>query len=154
MKKRICIAFGVILIFIIVGFIINYANSDVNTGMARVSGKEISYINSEFEKFSGINKCEDFEKLLNQCIEHYKENYLEPTKVPTIRYKSESSEKVLEYNEYQNYENAEYYVWLNEKIKNISTDKLYRIEFKYDTEHVIDNVSFINEIEISEIEEQ
>lgn len=154
MKKRICIALCVILVPIVVGFIINRANSDVNTGMAKVSGKEISYINSKFEKFSGINKCEDLEKLLNYCIEYYKENYLEPGKVPTIRYKTENSENILEYDEYQNYEKTEYYIWLNEKVEDISTDKLYRVEFKYDTEHVVDNISFINEIEIIEIKEQ
>lgn len=156
MKKFIFIII-IVLILIILQLFINNCNitQEISSGLATITGKEISYLNSKFEKFYGINKSEEFKSLLEYCIENYKYYHEENAKVPTIKYIAGEDEIVLEYeykNISENKEETEYYVGLNKLLQNISSDKLYKIEFKY-MERIIDGVSLINEIEIIEMEQ-
>lgn len=155
--KKIAFAIIIILILIILQLIINNYNNyqKIDDGLATISGKEISNLNSKFEQFYGINKSEDLKKLLQYCIENYKYYHEEYAKVPTVKYIAEKNEITLEYeyeNFYENDEETEYYVGLNKILKNISSDKLYKVEFKY-MQRIIDNVSLINEIEIIEVKQ-
>lgn len=154
--RNVIVLFCIIVIAIIILLINNYNNQEISSGPATITGKEISSLNSKFEQFYGINKSEDLKELLQYCIENYKYYHEEYAKVPAIRYVTEKNEITLTYeyeNFYENTEETEYYTGLNNIIQNITSDKLYKVEFKYDIQHIIDNVSLINEVEITEVEQ-
>lgn len=158
MNKRIIITISIIIISILILTILLLLNNYINhpkivIGIAKITGKEISDLNSKFEEFYGTNKSEDLKRLLQYCIKNYKENFLEYIKIPKIKYITESNEILLKMeseNLSKNEEETEYYLGINELIENISSDKLYKVEFKY-MQETFDNVSLIEEIEITEL---
>ncbi|MBO5397383.1 MAG: hypothetical protein J6A36_00390 [Clostridia bacterium] len=158
MNKRIIITISIIIITILILTILLLLNNYINhpkivIGIAKITGKEISDLNSKFEEFYGTNKSEDLKKLLQYCIKNYKENFLEYIKIPKIKYITESNEILLKFeneNLSENEEETKYYLGINELIENISSDKLYKVDFKY-MQETFDNVSLIEEIEITEL---
>lgn len=158
MNKRTIITISIIIISILILTILLLLNNYINhpkivIGIAKITGKEISDLNSKFEEFYGTNKSEDLKRLLQYCIKNYKENFLEYIKIPKIKYITESNEILLKMeseNLSENEEETEYYLGINELIENISSDKLYKVEFKY-MQETFDNVSLIEEIEITEL---
>lgn len=158
MNKRTIIVISIIIISILILTILLLLNNYINhpkivIGIAKITGKEISNLNSKFEEFYGTNKSEDLKRLLQYCIKNYKENFLEYIKIPKIKYITESNEILLKMeseNLSENEEETEYYLGINELIENISSDKLYKVEFKY-MQETFDNVSLIEEIEITEL---
>lgn len=160
MNKRTIIVIGIIIITIFILIILqllinNYNNNREIVGLGTITGKEISSLNSKFEEFYGTNKSEDLKRLLQYCIKNYKENYLEYIKIPAIKYITEKNEIVLKYgseNLSEKEEETEYYLGINELLENMSSDKLYKVEFKY-MQETFDNVSLIEEIEIIEVEQ-
>lgn len=158
MNKRIIITISIIIISILILTILLLLNNYINhpkivIGIAKITGKEISDLNSKFEEFYGTNKSEDLKRLLQYCIKNYKENFLEYIKILKIKYITESNEILLKMeseNLSKNEEETEYYLGINELIENISSDKLYKVEFKY-MQETFDNVSLIEEIEITEL---
>lgn len=158
MNKRTIITISIIIISILILTILLLLNNYLNhpkivIGIAKITGKEISDLNSKFEEFYGTNKSEDLKRLLQYCIKNYKENFLEYIKIPKIKYITESNEillKVESENLSEDEEETEYYLGINELIENISSDKLYKVKFKY-MQETFDNVSLIEEIEITEL---
>lgn len=158
MNKRTIITISIIIISILILTILLLLNNYINhpkivIGIAKITGKEISDLNSKFEEFYGTNKSEDLKKLLQYCIKNYKENFWEYIKIPKIKYITESNEILLKMeseNLSENEEETEYYLGINELIENISSDKLYKVDFKY-MQETFDNVSLIEEIEITEL---
>lgn len=128
--------------------------SDITNPIAISTGKEISNYNSKFESYIGINDSNKANDLLSYCIKNYLEHNVEWAFVPTIIYKSENGEKKIEFNKEDlsmALKETEYYNSLNELIKNLSLDKHYKVEVKYDTTKAFDNVFILNEIDITEI---
>ena len=158
MNKRTIITISIIIISILILTILLLLNNYINhpkivIGIAKITGKEISDLNSKFEEFYGTNKSEDLKRLLQYCIKNYKENFLEYIKIQKIKYITESNEillKVESENLSEDEEETEYYLGINELIENISSDKLYKVKFKY-MQETFDNVSLIEEIEITEL---
>ena len=129
------------------------ANQTIAIGLGRLTGEQVSNFNSKFEEFYGTNKSEDLERLLQYCIKNYKEYYDETVKVPTIKYITEENEMMLKHGSENQpaKEETEYYLGINEILENISSDKLYKVEFEY-TQQSFDNIPLIEEIEIIEVE--
>lgn len=160
MKKRTIIFISIVIIIVFILILLkllinNYNNNPkITVALGKITGKEISGLNSKFEQYYGTNRSEDLKELLQYCIKNYKENYVEFIKIPAIKYITEKNEIVLKFgseNLSEKDEETEYYLGVNELLENVSSDKLYKVEFKY-MPKAFDNVSLIEEIEILEVE--
>lgn len=156
MKKRV-FAIIIILIFILAVAFICKANfySKIDDGIG-ISKQEINVFNRKFYNFYGINSSKDIRIFLQQCIDHYCIYAEEFAKIPFIKFLSDNEEIVLEYDDSQLYgekTEREYYIGLQNILENITDEKSYKVEFKYSTK-IVDGVSLIREIDITECDEE
>jgi len=158
--KKICIILVLIFALIIISLFIiihNYNYQTINDGLATITKEEINEFNLKLEKFYGINSSEDIKLFLQQCINNYIDYTEEPVKVPLIIFVTDEKKVVLEHDIdkdfYVKEQDAEYYIGLNNILENILDDKTYKVEFKYSTK-IIDGVSLIGEIDITEVDEK
>lgn len=155
-KKIICLIIIVLITICLFTIIYNVNHPKISNALATIGKEEIKACNSKFEVFYGINNDEDTKKLLQICKEVYMTYHEEPVKIPLVKFITNNNEMILEYDFnrdfYTEEEETEYYIGLNNILENISSDKSYKVEFKYRT-RIIEGTSLIGEIEITECDE-
>lgn len=155
-NKIICLIVIVLIAVCLFTVIYNFNHPKISNALGTIGKEEIKEHNIKFEEFYGINNYEDTKKLLKICKETYITYHEEPVKIPLVKFVTNSNEMLLEYDFerdfYTKKEETEYYICLNNILENISSNKSYKVEFKYRT-HIIEGTSLIGEIDITECDE-
>lgn len=152
----------IIIIFIITLLIISLTLFNYNASSISNDYNFKEYIislNSIYEKYQGYNDSTNITFLLDTALKNYRAYFDEPLKVPSIKFISKEDEIISLWN-IEEYENnlrtstnkTNYYINAQKIKSKISATKTYLVTIKYDNENFFDNVSFIDEIDITAIE--